>query len=417
MQHNLSYQDNYLHLDTVNLKELANIYGTPCYIYSKQTIINNFQQYTQGLDGVNSLVCYAVKANSNLSILHTLANQGAGFDVVSGGELARVLKAGVSAEKIVFAGVGKSTQEIKYALHAGIYSFNVESIAEIDRINHIAIEMGKQAPISMRVNPNIDAKTHPYISTGLTGHKFGIPHTEIIDAYKYAHTLSGINIVGVSCHIGSQLSAISPFTQAVEFLKTLLTQLNGCGINLKSIDIGGGLGVQYTTEKIPSIAEYTRAISQALSDFNLKLIIEPGRSIIANAGVLITKVEYLKKSGASNFAIVDAAMNDLMRPCLYGAEHQIVAVKKNTGSNADKYSIVGPVCESSDVFVKNIEIALKQDDILAILGAGAYAFSMSSNYNTRPKVAEVLVDLNKHHLIGKREKIEDLWRLENIVKD
>jgi diaminopimelate decarboxylase len=410
----IDYNQQDLHIEQVKLADIAAEYGTPAYIYSKKSILERFSQYTKGLEPLNHLVCYAVKANSNLAILNLLAKQGSGFDVVSGGELARVLTAGATANKVVFSGVGKTTSEITQAIKAGIYCFNVESIPELQRINEIACTLNTRAPVSLRVNPNIDAKTHPYISTGLTGHKFGIAYTDIIATYQLAQSLEGLKIIGISCHIGSQLEEISPFVEAIECVLKLVEQLASNNIELEFIDIGGGLGVSYANQHIPSIADYTQAISAALATSKLKLIIEPGRSLVAAAGVLVTKVEYLKPTATKNFAIVDAAMNDLMRPCLYQAQHQILPLVAHDNPQ-ETYDIVGPVCESSDVLAKDVKLDIKEDDLLAILHSGAYGLSMSSNYNTRARAAEILVDGNKANLIREREELSSLWQLEHII--
>lgn len=367
-----------------------------------------------GFVGVDHLVCFAVKANPSLAILNLFAKLGAGFDIVSGGELARVLAAGGDPKKVVFSGVGKTAAEMQAALEAGIFCFNVESAAELERLNQVAGNMGKVAPVSLRVNPNVDAKTHPYISTGLKNNKFGVAYEDAVSLYKRAAQMPNIAIHGVDCHIGSQLTELSPFLDAFDRVLALVDQLEAAGISIQHIDAGGGIGICYSDETPPDFTDYANAMLKKLGDRQVKLVFEPGRALVGNAGLLLTKVEYLKHTEAKNFAIVDAAMNDLMRPALYDAYHEIVPVK---ASNAEKtnYEIVGPVCESGDFLGHDRELALAEGDLLAILSAGAYGMSMSSNYNTRPRAAEVMVDGDKHHLIRQRETVAQLFSLESVL--
>lgn len=359
------------------------------------------------------LVCFAVKANPSLAILNLFARLGAGFDIVSGGELARVLAAGGDPAKVVFSGVGKTETEMRAALDAGIFCFNVESAAELERLNAVAGNMDKIAPVSLRVNPNVDAKTHPYISTGLKNNKFGVAYEDAFTLYQRAAAMPNIAVHGVDCHIGSQLTELSPFLDAFDRVLSLVDQLEQAGIHIQHMDAGGGIGICYSDETPPDFSVYAEAMLKKLGDRKVKLVFEPGRALVGNAGVLLTQVEYLKHTEAKNFAIVDAAMNDLMRPALYDAYHGIVQVKPSN-SAALVYEIVGPVCESGDFLGHDRKLALQQGDLLAILSAGAYGMSMSSNYNTRPRAAEVMVDGNQCHLIRKRETIEQLFALEKI---
>ncbi len=403
-----TYQSNVLHAESVNLQGLAEQYGTPCYVYSQSLIEKNWEAFDQALGNFPHLVCYAVKANSNLSILKVLADLGSGFDLVSGGELERVLLAGGNPQKIVFSGVGKSYAEIRRALEVGISCFNIESPNELHRIQEVAQSLNKIAPISIRVNPDVDAQTHPYISTGLKQNKFGIEIDKSLALYQTASNLPNIQIVGVDCHIGSQLTTLSPFLDALDRVLHLIEQLEKNNIKINHLDIGGGLGVRYRDETPPEISEYINALKAKLGNKPYKLLIEPGRSIIANAGILLTKVEYLKEgSDNKHFAIVDAAMNDLIRPSLYSAWQNIIPVKQTT-EVSQNYDIVGPICETGDFLGKNRELSLKENDLLAICSAGAYGFAMSSNYNTRLRVAEVLIKGDQHRLIRRRETFEDL---------
>lgn len=402
-----------LYIEGVALASIADKFGTPCYVYSKQALVDCFQHFEAGFTSTDHLTCFAVKANPSLAILNLLTKAGAGFDIVSGGELVRVLAAGGDAAKTVFSGVGKTEAEMRAALQAGIMCFNVESAAELDRLNTVAESMGKIAPVSLRVNPNVDAKTHPYISTGLRDNKFGVAYEDALALYRKAAALSNIETHGVDCHIGSQLTELEPFLDAFDRVLTLVEQLEASGIHIRHIDIGGGLGICYNDETPPDFAAYAKAILQKLGNRQVKLVMEPGRALVGNAGILLTRVEYLKHSETKNFAIVDAAMNDLMRPALYDAYHEIVAVKESAAA-AEVYEIVGPVCESGDFLGHDRKLALAQGDLLAILSAGAYGMSMSSNYNTRPRAAEVMVDGDQCHLIRQRETVEQLFALERI---
>lgn len=396
-----------LHCEQVPYSVLAAEYGTPLYVYSQQDIIAAVNNYQQAFATVQPLICYSVKANSNLSILRRFAQMGCGFDIVSGGELQRVLAAGCDADKIIFSGVGKSSAEIEMALNQNIRCFNIESLAELERINNIAARLGKTAPISLRINPDVNAHTHPYISTGLKANKFGIAYQDAIAAYQLAASLPHLRITGIDCHIGSQLTDLSPLTEALERMLLLVDKLNALDINLEHIDLGGGVGIVYHNENVPNLAAYAAAVEKLLADRHLQLILEPGRSLIGNAGVLLTTVEYIKQGEEKNFVIVDAAMNDLLRPSLYQAYHGILNLSPTTVTEfiAD---IVGPICESSDFLAKDRRIAASAGDLLLIQSAGAYACSMASNYNTRCRAAEVLVDGAKYKLIRQREILTDL---------
>jgi diaminopimelate decarboxylase len=351
-----------------------------------------------------------------LAILNTFAKLGAGFDIVSGGELARVIAAGGDPAKVVFSGVGKTETEMRFALEVGIFCFNVESASELDRLNQVAGSMGKKAPVSLRVNPNVDAKTHPYISTGLKNNKFGVAYEDALSLYQKAAAMPNIAIHGVDCHIGSQLTELSPFLDALDRILALVDQLHAAGIHIQHIDAGGGIGICYSDETPPDFAAYAKAMREKMAGRNIKMVFEPGRALVGNAGVLLTKVEYLKHGEAKNFAIVDAAMNDLMRPALYDAYHEIASVKPNPSVTEHVYEIVGPVCESGDFLGHDRKLAITQDDYLAVFSAGAYGMSMSSNYNTRPRAAEVMIDGDAVHEIRQREKVADLFALESIVK-
>jgi len=407
-------KNNILHAENVALNQIADAIGTPCYVYSKSALTQAFERFSAGFKGTNHLVCFAVKANPSLAILNLFAKLGAGFDIVSGGELARVLAAGGDPAKVVFSGVGKTADEMRAALEAGIFCFNVESASELVRLNDIAGYMGKIAPVSLRVNPNVDAKTHPYISTGLKNNKFGVAYEDALDIYLQAAAMPNIAIHGVDCHIGSQITELSPFLDAFDRVLTLVDALEQNGIHIQHIDLGGGIGICYSDETPPEFNTYANAMLAKLGNRNIKLVFEPGRALVGNAGVLLTKVEYLKHTETKNFAIVDAAMNDLMRPALYDAYHAIEAVQPHNG-NTHNYEIVGPVCESGDFLGHDRELALAEGDLLAIMSAGAYGMSMSSNYNTRPRAAEVIVDNTQYHLIRKRELIEDLFAAENTL--
>jgi len=408
------YKNDQLHIENVPMADIAAQYGTPCYIYSRAALTDGFRQFRDALQGREHLICYAVKANSNLAILNVFARLGAGFDIVSGGELQRVLAAGGDARKVVFSGVGKTDAEMRLALEKNILCFNVESASELERLNQVAASMGKIAPISLRVNPDVDAKTHPYISTGLKQNKFGVAYTEAIALYRTAHTLKNLRITGMDCHIGSQLTETSPFIAAIEKVLLLVDQLAAEGIKLEHLDLGGGLGICYDNETPPAIADYIAALLRALQGRSEKLILEPGRVLVGNAGALLTRVEYLKPGEEKNFAIVDAAMNDLMRPALYDAYHQIFPVERNA-SPTQRYEIVGPICETGDFLGHERDLAITPQALLAVLSAGAYGMSMSSNYNTRPRAAEVMVDDVVLHLVRERETVEQLFAGEKII--
>ncbi len=414
-----NYQNSRLFAEQHAVSDIAAEFGTPCYVYSRATIERHYQAFASAASAhPQSLVCYAVKANSNLAILNVLAKLGSGFDIVSGGELRRVIAAGGDAKKVVFSGVAKTEEEMRFALQLGIKCFNVESIAELDRLQQVASSLDTKAPVSIRVNPDIDAKTHPYISTGLKANKFGIDILLARDIYRKAASYSHLNVVGVDCHIGSQLTETQPFLDALEKLLTLIDQLASDDIVLHHIDIGGGLGVTYDSETPPSPGDYISKVVERLKAYpQLELIMEPGRAIMANAGILLTKVEFLKPGQEKNFAIVDAAMNDLIRPALYSAWQAIVPAQQDSDKASALYDIVGPVCETGDFLGKDRELAISQGDLLAVRSAGAYGFTMSSNYNSRPRAAEVLVDGNKVHLIRAREQWQDLWRGEQVVSD
>lgn len=401
--------------ENVPLSQIAKQFGSPTYVYSKQALTSAFERFSEGFSGTDHLVCFAVKSNPSLAILNTFAKLGAGFDIVSGGELARVIAAGGDPSKVVFSGVGKTETEMRDALNAGIFCFNVESASELDRLNAVAASMGKIAPISLRVNPNVDAKTHPYISTGLKNNKFGVAYEDALSLYQKAATTPHIAIHGVDCHIGSQLTELSPFLDALDRILALVDQLEAAGIHIQHIDAGGGIGICYSDETPPNFADYAEAMRKKMAGRNIKMVFEPGRALVGNAGVLLTKVEYLKHTEVKNFAIVDAAMNDLMRPALYDAYHEIVAVKPHTDVAPQVYEIVGPVCESGDFLGHDRKLALAQGDLIAILSAGAYGMSMSSNYNTRPRAAEIMVDGDAVHEIRQREKVADLFALEKIL--
>ncbi len=403
-----------LHAENVALSHIANTYQTPCYVYSKSALVDAYARFSKGFSHTNTLVCFAVKANPSLAILNLFASLGAGFDIVSGGELARVLAAGGNPQKIVFSGVGKTADEMEQALNAGIFCFNVESAAELVRLDHVAGKLGKIAPVSLRVNPNVDAKTHPYISTGLKNNKFGVAYEDALNIYKLAAELPNIAVHGVDCHIGSQITELTPFLDAFDRVLALVDALAIEGIAIQHIDAGGGIGICYADETPPDFEDFAAAMLAKLGTRPIKLVFEPGRALVGNAGVLLTKVEYLKHTEAKNFAIVDAAMNDLMRPALYDAYHDIQAVKPQAG-DTDIYEIVGPVCESGDFLGHDRALNLVQDDLLAIMSAGAYGMSMSSNYNTRPRAAEIMVDHNTCYEIRARESIASLFALESVL--
>ena len=403
-----SYQDNQLCVEQVPLADIAHRFNTPCYVYSHTALVDGYNQFETAFAGREHLICYAVKANSNLAILHQLAWLGAGFDVVSGGELQRVLAAGAGAGKVVFSGVGKTVEEMRLALDAEILCFNVESEAELLRLNEVAGSMGKIAPVSLRVNPDVDAKTHPYIATGLKQNKFGVAYTEALALYRRAMELPHLRVTGIDCHIGSQLTEIGPFFAAAEKVLALVDQLSAEGIALEHLDLGGGLGIRYNDETPPSIADYVGALLAALRSRSEKIIVEPGRVLVGNAGVLLTRVEYLKPGEEKNFAIVDAAMNDLMRPALYDAYHHIQPVQRSS-QPVQQYEVVGPICETGDFLGHTRELAIAQGDLLAVMSAGAYGMSMSSNYNSRPRAAEVMVSGTVVQLIREREIMHQLF--------
>ncbi|PCK30075.1 diaminopimelate decarboxylase [Pseudoalteromonas piscicida] len=411
-----NYQNGELFAEDVAINTIAEQYGTPCYVYSKKTLTRHYHAFTDAAAGHPHLVCYAVKANSNIAVLNVLAQLGSGFDIVSKGELARVLKAGGDPQKVVFSGVAKTEDEIAFALETGIKCFNVESIAELHRISAVATRLDKTAPISLRVNPDIDAKTHPYISTGLKENKFGIDIKAAFDAYQLAYALPGLKVVGIDFHIGSQLVEVNPFLAALDKVLALITQLEKAGICLHHLDIGGGLGVPYDGEKPPHPSAYAAEIKARLAPFNnLELIFEPGRAIAANAGVLVTKVEFIKPTEHKHFAIVDAGMNDMLRPSLYQAWQNIVPVRPRDDVAAINYDVVGPVCETGDFLGKDRVLKIKAGDLLVQRSAGAYGFTMSSNYNSRPRCAEVMVDNGQHHLVRQREPLESLWQYEQLL--
>ena len=411
------YKNKQLYVEDLPVKQLAEEFGTPLYIYSRATLERHWHAFDSALGKHPHLICYAVKANSNIGILNVMAKLGSGFDIVSQGELERVLAAGGEASKVVFSGVAKSRTEIMRALEVGIRCFNVESIAELYHINQIAGEMGKVAPISLRVNPDVDAHTHPYISTGLKENKFGVSVDEAREVYKLAATLPHVKITGMDCHIGSQLTELQPFLDATDRLIRLMEQLKEDGITLKHLDLGGGLGVTYTDETPPHPSDYAMALLNKLKDYeDLEIILEPGRAITANAGILVAKVQYLKSNESRNFAITDTGMNDMIRPALYEAYMNIIEIDRTLGREKAIYDVVGPVCETSDFLGKQRELAIAEGDYIAQRSAGAYGASMSSNYNSRPRTAEVLVDGNKAHLIRRRESLSELWALESIAK-
>jgi diaminopimelate decarboxylase len=417
------YQNGELSAENLPLSSLAEQFGTPCYVYSRAALEHNLLAYEKALDGIPHLTCFAVKANSNLAVLNVLARLGSGFDIVSGGELTRVLRAGGDPSKVIFSGLGKTETEIEQALDVGILCFNVESDAELDRINDVASRCGKRAAISLRVNPDVDAGTHPYISTGLKENKFGIDIAAAFEVYQRAAGMSHIDITGIDCHIGSQLTSIAPYLDAVDKILLLVDRLAQSGITLKHIDIGGGLGVVYNQETPPPPQALIDAVRHKILGRHLTLIMEPGRSICANAGILLTRVEFLKHTAHKHFAIIDAAMNDLLRPSLYGAWQDIVPVRQACSSDeqvsrpAHVYDVVGPVCESGDFLGKERTLSIAAGDLLAVRSAGAYGFVMSSNYNTRNRVAEIMVDNNRATVVRQRETIDYQLSLEHVLAD
>ncbi|UEH08344.1 diaminopimelate decarboxylase [Pseudomonas sp. HN8-3] len=411
-----NYRDGELFAEGVALSAIAQRFGTPTYVYSRTHIEAQYRSFTDALDGVPHLVCYAVKANSNLGVLNVLARMGAGFDIVSRGELERVLAAGGQAEKIVFSGVGKTREDMRRALEVGVHCFNVESTDELERLQVVAAEMGVRAPISLRVNPDVDAGTHPYISTGLKENKFGIAIADAEEVYIRAAQLPNLEVLGVDCHIGSQLTTLPPFLDALDRLLALIDRLGECGIYLQHIDLGGGVGVRYRDEEPPLISDYIQAVRERIEGRDLTLMFEPGRYIVANAGVLLTQVEYLKHTENKDFAIVDAAMNDLIRPALYQAWMDVTAVTPRA-SEARTYDIVGPICETGDFLAKDRQLALEEGDLLAVHSAGAYGFVMSSNYNTRGRAAEVLVDGDQAFEVRRRETVAQLYAGESLLPE
>ncbi|MFJ9990767.1 diaminopimelate decarboxylase [Pseudomonas putida] len=411
-----NYRDGELFAEGVALSAIAERFGTPTYVYSRAHIEGQYRSYTDALQGVEHLVCFAVKANSNLGVLNLLARLGAGFDIVSGGELERVLAAGGRADRVVFSGVGKTREDMRRALEVGVHCFNVESTDELERLQVVAAEMGKVAPVSLRVNPDVDAGTHPYISTGLKENKFGIAIADAEAIYVRAAQLPNLDVVGVDCHIGSQLTTVDPFLDALDRLLDLVDRLADCGIHLRHLDLGGGVGVRYRDEQPPLVADYIKAIRERVGSRDLALVFEPGRYIVANGGVLLTRVEYLKHTEHKDFAIIDAAMNDLIRPALYQAWMGVSAVKPREGEGR-AYDLVGPICETGDFLAKDRQLNLAEGDLLAVQSAGAYGFVMSSNYNTRGRCAEILVDGDQAFEVRRRETIAELFAGESLLPE
>ncbi|MGB5305687.1 MAG: diaminopimelate decarboxylase [Gammaproteobacteria bacterium] len=413
-----TYRNGKLYAEGVDLAAIAAHTGTPCYVYSRATLERHWRVFNDALGAHPHLICYAVKANSSLAVLQVLARLGSGFDIVSAGELARVVRAGGDPARTVFSGVGKRADEIQQALEAGIRCFNIESEAELRRLNDIAGRAGRTAPVSLRVNPDVDARTHPYISTGLRDNKFGIDVETALQTYRHAATLPHVRICGIDCHIGSQLTDTTPFVDALDRVLQLVDQLHTAGIELAHIDLGGGLGIQYSSADHPPAPDvYARALLDRMAGRPQEILLEPGRAIAGNAGILLTRVEYLKHTVHKNFAIVDAAMNDLQRPALYDAWHDIVPVAPRATGTSVTYDVVGPVCETGDFLGKQRDLALAEGDLLAIRSAGAYGFTMSSNYNSRPRAAEVMVDGDRFHIIRARETLEDLYRHEHLLPE
>ena len=415
MSHPIEHRGNDLYIESIPASEIAEEFGTPTYVYSRALIEGAFNSYKDMLTSHRSLICYAVKANPNLAVLDILVQLGAGFDIVSEGELKRVLTAGGDPGKIVFSGVGKTPSEMNTALKSNIYCFNVESESELNTLNEVSKKIGEIAPISIRINPDVNPTTHPYIATGMRKNKFGVPKDEVIKLYENASKLKNISVQGIDCHIGSQLVDIDPLIESIQQLLEIVDEIKRKGINLEHINLGGGLGITYRDEDPPSISDYIRRILTELGDKNLKLIVEPGRSIVGNAGILITEVQYLKTTSHRNFAIVDAAMNDMLRPALYDAWLDILPISKHHGIESKTWDIVGPVCESGDFLGHQRNLAIKERDILAVFSAGAYGSSMSSNYNSRCRAAEVIVDSDCIHLARKRESFSDLIIGENLL--
>ena len=414
-----SLKNGVLHAESIALPTIAAQFGTPAYVYSRAALTESLREFQDVLGnhptGADALVCYAVKANSNLAILNLFARLGAGFDIVSGGELQRVLAAGADAKKVVFSGVGKTAAEMKLALDAGIFCFNIESIPELERLNQVAGECGKKAPVSLRVNPNVDPKTHPYISTGLKEAKFGVAYDDALPLYRRAAALPNIEVAGIDCHIGSQLLDPSPFVEALDRILALVDQLASEGIRIHHLDLGGGLGIKYKAEQVqPTVASYLNPLLDKLKGRGLKVVLEPGRRLVGNAGLLLTRIEYLKEGEGKNFAVIDAAMNDLMRPALYEAWHDIEPVMPRDGATRD-YDVVGPVCETGDFLGQARPLNVQPGDLLAVMSAGAYGMAMASNYNTRPRAVEVMVDGDKVHVIRQRETVEQLFAGEQVL--
>jgi diaminopimelate decarboxylase len=410
-----SYQtDGALHAEGVPLPDIAAKHGTPCYVYSRAAIESRYREFTAAAAGRDVDICYAVKANSNLAVLNVLARLGSGFDIVSGGELQRVLAAGGSAQKTVFSGVGKTEAEMRAALAAGILCFNVESEIELERLSSVAAAMGRRAPVSLRVNPDVDARTHPYIATGLRDTKFGVPYADAPRLYRKAATLAGVDVVGIDCHIGSQLTEIDPLVAALDKILEFVDVLDATGTPLHHVDVGGGLGIRYRDEQPPPVKDYVDRLLERIGRRKLKLLLEPGRALVGNAGVLLTRVGDVKRAPAKNFIVVDAAMNDLLRPALYESWHDVLPVRKTAPATAE-YDVVGPVCESGDFLARDRRLAAAPGDLLAIMSAGAYGMSMSSNYNSRPRAAEVMVDGTAIHLIRPRENAADLFASERLL--
>ncbi len=409
-----SYKNQILHAESVAITDLMAVYGSPLYVYSRMDIENNWREFDQAFGDHPHLVCYAVKANSNLAVLNVLAKLGSGFDIVSIGELERVLVAGGKAGKCVFSGVAKTKIEIERALEVGVRCFNVESASELSRIESVARSVGKQAPISIRVNPNVDAKTHPYISTGLKENKFGVDMSNAIDLYQQAQDSKYLNVQGLDCHIGSQITEVSPFLDALDKVLVLLKQLKDKGIDITHLDLGGGIGIDYEGEQTIDIQNYIDVMISKVE--NIEIILEPGRAIVGNAGIFMTKVEFLKQNSEHSFAIVDGAMNDLLRPSFYNAYHQVLPINKNAKGIQAHWDLVGPICETGDFLAKNRALSLSEGDYLALMSAGAYGFTMSSNYNTRPRVAEVMVSGTNHQLVRQRESVQDLFAQERLYE-
>jgi len=412
-----AYHNGQLCAEGVVLADIARQFGTPCYVYSRSAIEQQWQALDSALATQKHLICYAVKANSNLAVLNILTRLGSGFDIVSVGELERVLKAGGEANKIVFSGVGKKASEMQRALEVGIKCFNVESLAELDRLNQVAGTLGKIASVSLRVNPDVDADTHPYIATGLKESKFGIAFEDALIGYEKADSMANLKVVGIDCHIGSQITSMSPFINALDRLLELVREIEAAGITLEHIDVGGGLGIHYRDETPPSVQEYAEEVCAKFANMEHELILEPGRSLVGNAGVLLTQVEFLKQTPDRNFAIVDAAMNDLLRPSLYSAWHEILPLTEQKGEAEKQYDIVGPICETGDFLGKERYLNLQEDDLLAVCSAGAYGFTMTSTYNSRPKICEVMVDGDEVFEIRKRELVEELMTGESLLPD